>query len=270
MMVDTRKVAVFIVLLSFLCAITPISLALQVKGVVFKADVSPGEHIGHLITVSSDENSAPMDLVVELGGFGQTLGAGSVALGEEEDDSPYSARSFLEINPTSFHLEPGESQEVIVEGIVPNDVDSGGRYALVTFRSGPVASDGNVGIAVGANVPVFLTISGTDQMTTGEITDLGMEEPVSANSPRAYLIFKNTGNYHFKSLVKAELTDSYGDVIAEMTTPLSSSLIPPNSRRFDVTFNPSTELEPGTYSVTATVEMEDGTVLDSEETEFEV
>jgi hypothetical protein len=104
----------------------------------------------------------------------------------------------------------------------------------------------------------------------GEITDLTVEDAFSDEEKEMSLVFKNTGNYHYKALARAELEDADGNVLASASTPLSiTSIIPPNSRLFRLTLT-TDKLNPGTYSVSATVEREDGTVLDSGETEFEV
>ena len=98
----------------------------SVSGAIFEAEVAPGQSISHNMTVSIDESDPPMNLLAEVVGFGQTLDGGNIELSPMADTSPCSARSFLSVDPTSFHLDPGESQNVLLDGIVPFDIGSGG------------------------------------------------------------------------------------------------------------------------------------------------
>ena len=43
----------------------------------------------------------------------------------ELDKSPFSARPFLKVSPSSFHLNPGGSQEVEVDGTIPRQCRRG-------------------------------------------------------------------------------------------------------------------------------------------------
>lgn len=124
--------------LIFLLSSTPALAGLGVSGAIFMADVNPGQSITHEITVGSDPTDPPMNLSIDVIGFGQGLDGANMELLPEDDKSPYSARPFLKATPTGFHLDPGASQKVVLEGSIPMDVGSGGRYALVSIHSQPM------------------------------------------------------------------------------------------------------------------------------------
>lgn len=258
----------------FLLLFVPASSGLGVEGVIFEAEAAPGQHIEHEITVSLRENEAPMDLQVDIQDWGQTLEGSNQEL-EEGAAASCSARGFLKAFPSSFHLLPGESQKVQVVGEIPEDVGSGGRYALISVHSLPPAeedegSEGNVGVAVAINALVRLTISGTELSKRGEITDMRTEDPSLEKHQNISLIFKNTGNYHYKACAKAALKDEEGNLIANSSSPLSSNMIPSASRIFFLSLMPEKELLPGTYCISAIVEQEDGTVLATKEMEIKI
>jgi hypothetical protein len=238
--------------------------ALTISGGLFKADVAPGEQIKHKITVSIGENDTATEAIAGVFGYGFSLDGARGILKAEKDKSPYSARGFLSISPESALIKPGEPVTFVLEGKVPEDVGSGGRYALVHITTPPSGS-GQVGIALAAMVPVLLTISGSDLVETGEITNL----TVSGDNVSA--IFKNNGNHHFKASAEAVMKNDKGEVVASAEAPLmSTSLVPTASWLFKMNFKQEKELAPGTYTVEANVTKEDGTVLDLKEKSFTV
>jgi hypothetical protein len=110
-------------------------------------------------------------------------------------------------------------------------VGSGGRYALISVHSPAsgdeaLGSEGMVGVAVAINSLVRLTISGTELQRTGEIADLSTAGPSNAQNQNISLIFKNTGNYHYKAQAEAALKDKAKAIcFASSQTPLSSNII---------------------------------------------
>lgn len=265
---------VFIVLSFYILSIVPVSSAMGVEGVIFEAEAAPGQHVDHEMTVSLRDNEAPMDLQVDIQDWGQTLDGSNQEM-EDGAKPSCSARGFLKASPASFHLEPGESQKVLVEGDIPDDAGSGGRYALISVHSLPTVeegdegSEGNVGVAVAINALVRLTISGTELLRKGEITDMRIEDP-SCEHQNISLVFNNTGNYHYKACARAALKDEEGNLLANSSSPLSSNIIPFASRIFSLSLTPEKELLPGTYCISATIEEEGGSLLAAKETEIEI
>jgi len=237
---------------------------LSVGGSRFEAEIIPGDHITHEITVNIAEDDEPVDVKAGVFGYGLSLEGSKQPLGSEDDLSPYSAADFLEVTPTKANLKPGEPTKFVLEGEVPVNVGTGGRYALVKIETDAQGS-GKVGVITAIVIPVRLTISGSDIIETGEITDLKVsDEKVSA-------IFENTGNHHYLASAEAVIKDKGGDVVANYSIPLQiDPLIPTTSRLFDILLDQEMELPTGSYTVEVSVIHEDGTVLDTEETTFEV
>lgn len=249
-------------LLLALSAVLPAS-GLRVDNAILSVDVVPGEKIRHEMTVRIGEDDQPTDAVAEVKGFGTNL-HGSIDLVDPDDDlSPYSAREFFEINPGSFHLEPGVPVTVVLEGEVPEDVGSGGRYALVDIHTAPQGT-GTVGFATAIIVPIYLTINGTEILKTGEIDGIEVSDEGVLS-----IFYENTGNYHYGVTAEVILTDDAGEVVKNFTIQKGTSL-PTVTYPFTMPLNPDGDLAPGTYTVEATVIRSDGEVMDSEETTFEV
>jgi hypothetical protein len=242
---------------------------LTVSGGRFVEDVSPGDHINHVMTVSVDESDEPIDATAKLFGCGMDLKGMRQVLMPEDDVSPYSATSFLKVTPERVSLEPGKPVKIVLEGDVPENVGSGGRYAIVIIGTTPKDSGFvGVGFSTAVEVPVYLTIDGTELIETGDITELDVSSDIVS------VIFENTGNHNYKATAEAVLKDESSEVVASASTPSdlesSNSMIPTTSRLFEIDLAPETDLSPGTYTVEVSVIHEDGTVLDTEETTFEV
>jgi hypothetical protein len=246
-----------------------------VTGDLIEDTVPAGGHISHEIIVNTSAVDEPSNFSIEIMGIDMYPDGTMTGIKANKDNNPYSARPFLSISPVSFLLEPGKSQELLLEGDVPSDVGSGTRYAMVEILSKPISSNGSkpekMSPMAAINAIVIIQISGTDQILTGEISDLKIEKPISTKVQNISLNFENTGNTHFKALVKADLLDEKGEVLASASIPLSrSSIFPGASRLFKFDIRPDEELKPGTYSLNATVNLGDESVLATKEVEFKI
>lgn len=92
-------------------------------------------------------------------GFGQAKDKGYISLDPTSDLNPYSGRSYITLSNTTIHLAPRASQDVKATIKLPQNVGSGGRYAIISVHT--LAGKGEV-ISTAVNVPVFITISGTE------------------------------------------------------------------------------------------------------------
>jgi P pilus assembly chaperone PapD len=252
----------------------PASAAININGAMWQQDISPGEAISKAIEISTNSDDKPTNFTIQLFDLGQTIQGINIPA-EDGTVGQYSAASFLKASPANFRLEPGASQTVLVEGTVPKDVGSGSRYAMISVRTVDTKKGkkvgSNVGISLESDIPIVLSITDSELIQTGKITDLKAEEPISASQINASITFKNTGNTHYKAKAKAELMDEKGNLAAEAETKISfSSIVPSFSHLFELSLKPGAKLEPGTYKLSGTVVMDDGTVLDTMETDIKV
>jgi hypothetical protein len=211
-----------------------------------------------------------MDILVDVDGLGQTPDGAVQALAAADDTSQYSARSFITVDNSSFHLDPGGSEQVNATITIPADAGDGGRYAVIYIHNQPVGS-GQVGIVSAINVPVYLTIQGSQLTQTGKITSLPTTQVLSGQPVDISTEFQNTGDIDYKIMGQVIIHDSNGNVVDTITTPVTSSaVIPGVTRQLDATFIPNGNLPLGTYSVQSEVMLQDGTVLDQSTGAFQV
>ncbi len=247
---------VVITLLAALPATTMANPGLRVENAILVADVSPGDTITHKMTLSLVETDSPMDLTVEVNDI-------------DNVKSTYSARDFVSVDKISFHLEPGEPQDVTATVHIPSDVGDGGRYAVINLRQKPTGT--GVAPVVAVNVRLYLTIKDSQFIHEGEITEVSAGEAISGKPVNIFITFKNTGNHHFKFKAEVTVSNAQGEVLDTIYTALSPSpVIPSMSKEIKVSFIPKTKLDVGVYSIKSKIMLEDGTVLDTGSATFEL
>jgi hypothetical protein len=248
----------------------PAFAGLRVSGAISKGEVVSGNNYTHTMTISTRDTDPPMDILVDVMGMGQSPEGACQALEAPEDTSPYSARSFITLDKSSFHLEPGASEEVVATIRIPGNATAGGRYAVIYIHTQPTG-EGQVGIISAINVPVYLTIKDSQLIHTGKITELPTTEAVPGEPVEILTMFQNTGNHDFKVKEEVTIKDTQGQILETISVPLTtSSVVPGLTRQLKATFIPQGELPLGSYSVASKVMLEDGTVLDQASGNFEV
>ena len=255
------------ILIILLCP-GPVS-AIDVVGAKYMETVNAGDTVTHSITVATKATESPMDIIVEVLGFGQTEGKSYTSLSPAEDASPYSARKFITLDTGSFHLNPGESKKIMATIVIPNDVGEGGRYAMISIRNAP-SGDGSTAFVTAIVVPVMITIANTNILQTGTITDIKTGDIVTGQPLNIITSLKNTGNIHYyKTRNTVTLSDSGGNVLGTASTaPSLYAIIPSYTVNYDLSLDKS--FSPGTYGVKSEISLEDGTLLDSKTSVLEV
>lgn len=217
-----------------------------------------------------NRNETPENLTIDIVDWKQALdGQNYVA---NSTSSSYSAGDILTVTPKSFFLKPNATQNVAVEADIPANAKPGGRYAIISLHRAAeeTESKSGVGVQVVINSLVRLTVSGEGIKQTGDISSLDMARAVSSKQPEGFLIFNNTGNIHYKILTEETIKDKDDQVVAKASVPSDSSILPDAARLIKFTFNPTSPLQPGTYTLDANVSLEDGTALATKSTTFQL
>jgi hypothetical protein len=74
--------------------------------------------------------------------------------------APYSASDWVDVNPTSFQLAPGESRTVNATITVGANPDAGDHQVALVFLIPSVKSKANININRGIGIPVYVTVAG--------------------------------------------------------------------------------------------------------------
>jgi hypothetical protein len=256
-------------LVSIFLLASPALAGLKVINAKFAGTASPGDTITFTMTVSTSSSDPPTNVNADVTGFGQAPDKSYSVLSPADDTSPYSARTYITLSASTLLINPGESKDVTATITIPKNAGAGGRYAFIYFHTTP-AGAGTTGVVTAILVPVMITLSGPGATQAGTITDINVGDIVAGQPITITTSLKNTGNLHYYDTVNTvKVTDSGGNtVVSESTTPSPFAIIPGNTVNYVVNLNQAIPL--GTYTVTSSISLSDGTVLDTQTTPLSV
>jgi hypothetical protein len=260
---------VFIALLFAILAVSPAMAALNLVGSKFMEDVAPGQNVTFPMILSIASSDSPADLELSVLGFGNGPDGRYLGLDPAEDSSPYTARPLITLDKTSVHIAPGGQETVTATIGVPASAGTGGRYALINIHTKPLGG-GAVALVTAINVPVMITLKGTQITETGTIDSVSVGDIIQGKPLSVTTAFVNSGNHHYYG-VKNEITvsDASGNTLAQAATvPLISAIVPGGKVNFVNTIN--ADLNPGTYTVVSSITNSGGSVLATKSASFTV
>ena len=260
-------VAVFLVM--FL-PIAPAMAAMTLSGVKYMADVTPGATVTFPMTLSSADADAAEDYEVTVIGFGNSPNGNYLGIDPAQDTGPYTARPFITLDKTAVHIPPGGKEVITATMQVPSG-GAGGLYALINIRPKPVAATGaGSSFTTAMNVPIMITLKGTQLTETGTIESVSISDAMQGKSLEVTTVFTSSGNHHYYG-AKNEIavTDSTGkEVVRTATAPSVTAIVPGGKVNFRQQITAA--LSPGTYTVDSNVFDSKGTVLDTKTVSFTV
>ncbi len=254
-------------MLVMLLLVAPVS-GLSVSGAKYMGSIKPGGTDTHIISITLDPSESPGDMIAEVQGFGQDLDQSYKTLTPTDDRSPYSARSFITLDNSSVHVEPGTTKTITATIKLPQNTGAGGRYALIHIHAVPGAGQS---FTLGVIIPVMITVAGTTPTETGTISNINVRDITLGQPIKIVSTFQNTGNYHYYHAVNwVALKDASGNIVSNASSPLAGyAIIPGNTVQYIVTPDVK-NLPAGTYTADSKILLEDGRVLDEKTATFEV
>lgn len=231
---------------------------LTVYGGKIESSVSPGNDYSYTMKVENTSDT-PMDIAVEVKGYGMSATQDFIALDPKDDSNPYTARELLAVSPNNFHLEPGNSQVITVTAEIPSGIGDGGRYAIVFIHTAP--KGGMVATVSAVAARVLLTISGSKLDTNSKITEVSLAKTTSQEPAGVMVTVANNGNYHYKPALQAKLRN--GDKVVATTSLVAPGwpIIPGYSRQYQLNFVGQGSLPAGKYEVDIEVKDESGNLV---------
>lgn len=141
-------------------------------------------------------------------------------------------------------LDPGEIKKIPLQVRVPRG-ERGGHYGVIVFEALPFnIPQGKVAMGIRSGTMVFLTIPRTEEIK-GTIDEI----ITPANSKEFKVIFKNTGNIHYKTEGSLIIKSETGIVLHRIRFPKekSSLILPQGKREFLVPWDKREPLKDGKY-----------------------
>ncbi|MFC1751154.1 hypothetical protein ACFL2V_20400 [Pseudomonadota bacterium] len=189
-------------------------LGLSIVPPRFELFANPGDLINESIKVSN-RSDVPQTFGIIIEDFSSAGEEGHVVLEEDESDTQYSLKSWIETSSQNLVVQPNEEVSFPFSIIVPKDAEPGGHYASILFQIGgePIEGVTNVQHRVGALV--LLRVS-------GNVEEEGLVESFSApayskSGPVNFeLRVKNNGTTHIRPNGTIIITNLFGKKIEEI------------------------------------------------------
>jgi P pilus assembly chaperone PapD len=166
--------------------------------------------------------------------------------------TPASLSSWLEINPTDFRVEPGQTKEVRYTLTIPAGARTGGYRGAIMLEGMPAQpgppTPKTMAVHGRFGVMIYETVGKPD--IKGKFTDFQVTP--EKGKMKFILTLANTGTAHFRpKKSKITLKNSQGQEVAKIDIP-DAPVLPGTTR--DVAINHELKLPPGQYLAEAVVD----------------
>ncbi len=262
-----RSGIIIISILLLVFCIAP-TAAIGVSGAFYKGSIPAGGSDTLKMSISNGPDDKPMDVVIDVMGFGQSVDQNYLALKPADDLSQYSARTYISLDKNTLHLEPGASGAVTATIKLPQTTGAGGRYAIIYIHALPKSGEA---MTMAVQVPFLIEVSGVNPTQTGSIINITTGDVVASQPIVITTQFQNTGNIHYSHTINTvTITDPKGQILyTGSTTSSPFAIVPGSTVRYVVRPN-VTGLQVGTYSIKSGVSLENGQILDEKTTPFDI
>jgi len=175
-----------------------------------------------------------------------------------EEDSSWSAASWIDVDTPEFTLDPGEETEVWVAIEPPAGAEPGTHRALVVFRGTPLSAGGDVVVRPNVALVMLATVPG--DVVRAPTLELDFPRFVFFD-PAADVVLGNRGSVHYFAsggVVWSRKGTRCGECVPEL--PEAGALVLPDEQRLvPVSWSEAPLL--GVFDVTATFDTDDGRSL---------
>ena len=139
---------------------------------------------------------------------------------------------WVSFNQTEYHLESGESVEIIYHVNVPEDVPNGGQYAVILNRTaGESTGEGSINTMQQVGMLIYAKLGGETReegkVKSQTINQFYFSPPVNIGS-----LVQNTGNIDFDANYKVSIKTLFGH--EAYTHTQEHSILPDTSRQVDI------------------------------------
>ncbi len=214
-----------------LAASVPSARAVTVSPVTFELFAQPGETVNSQVRISNESDSS---VAVSMGAesFVPIGEEGRVALDDSEEHAGFSLASWIEMNKTSFTLQPKDIQIIDFAVNVPLNAEFGGYYASILARTSADTSGGGVGVAQKIGALLLMQVAGDveEQLRVKSFTAPNFSEygPVTITAR-----FENSGSVHLKPRGDITLKNAFGKEVAKVDMP-QNNVLPDSIRKIEV------------------------------------
>jgi P pilus assembly chaperone PapD len=225
--------------------------------------VNQGEDGTDTISVTND-GTASTRLQVSIEDWTMTKDGNPVFT--KEGNNPYSCSAWIQINPTDFRIEPGQTTEVRYTVTVPEGIEDCGYRAAIIFETVPEVTVGekSKGVSLRGRIATILyEMVGKPELKCHANS---LKANIKKDGADFILALQNTGRAHIRTKGSITIKDSNGENVFNLEVPDVPVL--PESER-NITVNYDKVIPKGKYTATAIVDVGRKELIGAE-TAFEI
>jgi P pilus assembly chaperone PapD len=225
--------------------------------------VNQGEEGTDTITVTNDgTTSTRMQVSIE----DWSLTTDGTPIFIKQGNNPYSCAGWIQVNPTDFKVEPGQTTEVRYTITVPEGIKDGGYHAALIFETVPDVTVGEKtkGVSLRGRIATILyeKVGNPDLKCYAN----SLKTIIKKDGADFILALQNTGKAHVRTKGSITVKDSNGGDSFKVDVP-DVPVLPESERNITISYDKA--IPKGKYTATAVVDIGKKELIGAETT-FEV
>ena len=240
------KISAFLLTLSTLYQLSCVNSLAQIatsglSAIPPRLEISvPADGASSQIVKVRNESSGVKNIKVSIRDFIVTDNKGTPSFIENTSDSSnsrWAASSWIQISPSSLTLKPGETKNLTLTVVPPQNALPGGHYAAVVYspESGSIGSGTGASIQTNVGTLVYVTVPGdinqnavVQTFTAPKFSEFG---PIDFKST-----IKNSSDIHIQPVGAITIKNWLGSKTAQLNLD-STNIFPYTTRDFQNTLN---------------------------------
>jgi len=232
-------------------------VGVTISPLTFELNANPGDAIFNKLKIYNPTDNI-ITIKMEVESF-KTVGETGQVIVTPEEETTYSLKQWVNINPIEFTLEPRESKLVNFDILVPENAEPGGKYGSILASPIAIMGEEFTGTSVLSKVGalILLTVSGEvkEDLMVKEFSTLSFLE----TGPVPFTIrFENTGTVHLRPRGFVAISDWRDKKVIDIPFA-QNNVIPGSVRKIEASwdkkwvFGKYTAMLVGSYGMTNTV-----------------
>ncbi|MBU0546767.1 MAG: DUF916 domain-containing protein [Patescibacteria group bacterium] len=210
-------------------------VGVSISPLTFELNANPGDDISNKLKIYNPTDSV-ITIKMEVEDF-KTVGETGQVIVTPEEETTYSLKKWVNINPIEFTLEPGESEFVNFDILVPENAEPGGKYGSILASPVAIMGDEPTGASVSSKVGALLLLTIAGEVKEGLIIKEFFVPSFLETGPVPFTIrLENTGTVHLRPRGFVTISDWRDKKVTDIPFP-QNNIIPGSIRKIEASWD---------------------------------
>jgi len=210
-------------------------VGVSISPLTFELSANPGDDISNKLKVYNPTDSI-ITIKMEVEDF-KTVGETGQVIVTPEEETTYSLKKWVSINPIEFTLKPGESEFVSFDILVPENAEPGGKYGSILASPVAIMGEEATGTSVFSKVGALLLLTVAGEVKEGLIIKEFFAPSFLETGPVPFTIrLENTGTVHLRPRGFVTISNWRGKKVTDIAFP-QNNIIPGSIRKIEASWD---------------------------------